>query len=184
MTLLDEHRHRFTRAQFAALAAAGIDDWRCELIAGELVDVSPMSSRHAEVTRRLFSVLNRQLMEPAFVVGCQQPIGLGDWSEPEPDVWVARGRPGGYMDRHPEAADVLLVVEVGWSSIRFDRDIKLPMYAGAGVPEVWLFDVDAASVEVFRHPWATGYRSIETLGIEDVMTLPDGATFRIATILT
>jgi Uma2 family endonuclease len=185
MTLLDEHRHRFTRAHIATLVAAGsFDNWRCELIAGELIDVSPMSSRHAEVTRRIYLLLARGLDPDQFHVGGQQPVGLDDWSEPEPDVWVARARPGGYMDRHPEVPDMVLVVEVGWSSIRFDRTIKLPLYASSGVPEVWLFDVDAASVEVFRQPTAAGYTTRELLAIGDSLTLPGGGTAAIAGVMT
>jgi Uma2 family endonuclease len=185
MTLLDEHRHRFTRAHIASLVEAGsFNNWRCELIAGELIDVSPMSSRQAEVTRRIHSLLNRRLSDDRFLVGCQQPVGLDDWSEPEPDVWVAHARPGGYMDRHPEVPDMVLVVEVGWSSIRFDRGIKLPLYASSGVPEVWLFDVDAATVEVFTNPSPSGFLDRMVHALDGRLMLPDESTVNIADLLT
>lgn len=92
------------------------------------------------------------------IIAVQDPLRLGDDSEPQPDLMPLRPRADWYADAHPEASDTLLVVEVADSTLRHDRDRKLPLYARHGVPEVWLIDLHGARLTIHRDPESTGYR--------------------------
>ncbi len=94
------------------------------------------------------------------VVSVQNPLPVGDWSEPQPDVTVLRPRADFYAGGHPQPADVLLVIEVADTTVRFDRMVKAPLYAEQGVDEVWIVDVGAEVVEVYRQPSLEGYRAV------------------------
>lgn len=130
--------HRFTVDEFARMGAAGIftEDDRVELIDGEIRDLPPVGPSHAWIVNRLGEALITRLAGKAYV-SVQNPVRLGPHTEPQPDLTVA-ARAGGYADRHPAAADILLVVEV---AVHFDRTEKAPRYAQAGIPEMWLVDV-------------------------------------------
>jgi Uma2 family endonuclease len=157
-------RRRFTSAEYHAMAEAGIlaEDERVELIAGEIVRMAPIGSRHAGGVKRLNRRLTRGLGERA-LISVQDPIAIGDDSEPEPDVAVLRPRDDDYAQSHPRPADVLLIIEVADSSVAYDRDVKLPLYAQAGIIEAWLACLDERRVEIHRDPAATGYRNVRIL---------------------
>jgi len=101
----------------------------------------------------LTRVVSRRFADRA-VVRVQNPIRLDEYSEPEPDVALLRLPPERYADAHPAPEDVLLVVEVADTSLGRDRSRKLPLYAGAGIAEVWIVNVDARGIEVYRKPRA------------------------------
>jgi Uma2 family endonuclease len=86
------------------------------------------------------------------VVSVQNPIALDDFSEPEPDVALLAPRRDMYEASHPGPADVYLIVEVADSSLRFDRERKIPLYAKAGIPEVWLVDLVEKNLMRYRKP--------------------------------
>lgn len=88
----------------------------------------------------------------------QLPLHLSDGSEPGPDIAIVRGRNYDYIDRHPSAADCLLVIEVAQTSQDYDREVKAPLYAAYGVAEYWLVDTVANTVTVFRDPVDGRYR--------------------------
>jgi Uma2 family endonuclease len=148
----------FTVADYHRMADMGLlrPDARVELLAGQVVDMSPIGSRHAGCVNRLTRMLIRAVGDDA-TVAIQNPAVLDDFSEPQPDVAVLRHRPDGYAARHPGPADVLLLIEVMVTSRDFDRDVKVPLYARAGIPEVWLVDLEAAAVEIYREPGEDGY---------------------------
>ena len=99
------------------------------------------------------------------IVHVQNPIELPDIdSEPQPDVALLRTRADFYTTAHPRAADVLLVTEVADSSARPDRRVKIPLYARAGIREVWLVDVVSRRVELYREPSADGYLAVRAAG--------------------
>ena len=151
-------RHRFTVDDFARLGEAGIfaEDDRVELIDGEVRDMTPIGPPHAWIVNRLFRRLVLQLGDRAWV-SAQNPLRLDGHTEPQPDLVVARGGGDDYAERHPEAGDVLLVVEVADSSLRYDRAEKMPRYARAGIPEAWLVDVAGRAVTVYSVPGPGGY---------------------------
>ena len=162
-------RHRLTVADYHRLGEAGIldEDDRVELIRGELIEMTPIGSRHAESLRRLHRALAAVVGDRA-VIAVQDPLGLVD-SEPQPDLMLLSPLPGGYWECHPGPEDVLLVVEVADTTARYDREIKVPLYAEVGVREAWLIDLVAGCVQVHREPSAHGYRSIIVLRAGDTV---------------
>ena len=151
-------RHRFTVDDFALLGEAGVftEDDRVELIDGDVRDMTPIGPPHAWIVSRLNQRLVLRLASRAFV-SVQNPLRLDDHTEPLPDLVVARGGEDDYAERHLEAGDVLLVVEVADSSLRYDRAEKVPRYARAGIPEAWLVDVADRAVGVHTEPGPGGY---------------------------
>lgn len=146
-------RRRFTVEEFERMAEVGIlaDDERVELIGGEIFVMSRIGSPHAACVSRC-SVRFSPLQGTRALVRIQDPIRLGQGDELEPDVALARLREDFYQSGHPTPADLYLVIEVMDSSASHDRNVKLPLYAGAGIPEVWLIDLPGAVVEVHRRP--------------------------------
>ena len=154
----DVHRYRFDVDEFARMGEAGIftEDDRVELIDGEVREMTPIGPPHAGIVNHLTEVMVTRLAGRANVI-VQNPIRLDRHTEPQPDLAVARRRKSFYADRHPEPDDVLLVVEVADSSLRYDRAEKVPRYARAGIPEAWLIDVEAGTVTVYTDPRPEGY---------------------------
>lgn len=155
---------RFTVDEYHRMAEAGIlgEDDRVELLDGRIVEMSPIGSRHAGCVNRLAGLLYRRLGHPV-VVAVQNPVILDSWWEPQPDVAVLRPRPDAYGAAHPRPDDVLLLVEVGDSTVAHDREEKIPAYATAGVAEVWLVDLEADLIEVYRSPTPAGYQHVVTV---------------------
>jgi Uma2 family endonuclease len=164
--------HRFTVEEYHRLAEAGAlgPDARVELIDGVIVDMTPISSRHQECVDRLTEILSERARGLARV-RVQGPIRLGNDQEPQPDITLLRRRPGFYLRAHPGPDDVLLAIEVSDSSAPRDREIKLPRYGQAGVPTLWVVDLDADEVVVADQPFALGYRGIATHRRGAVLTL-------------
>jgi Uma2 family endonuclease len=143
----------FNVTEYYRMAEAGIltADDRVELIEGEIVKMSPIGSLHAACVKRLNKFLQRQFGDAA-VIGVQDPIRLNDFSEPEPDVALLRPRADLYAQGHPTPGDVLLIVEVADTTVLSDRNVKVPLYARAGIPEVWLIDLPQEVVEIYARP--------------------------------
>lgn len=161
-------RRWFTASEFNRMAEAGIltEDDRVELIEGEIVKMSPIGSRHAACVNRLNMLLSRQAGQ-TWIVSVQNPIVAGDYSEPEPDVAVLRMRADYYSQKLPTAADVLMVIEVADTSSDIDRDVKVPLYARAGVPVAILVDLSREVIEVYSEPAHNQYQSVQLFGRGD-----------------
>lgn len=151
-------RRAFNTAEYHRMVEAGIlsEDDRTELIEGEVIRMSPIGSRHAACVDNLGRILNRRVGDAA-VVRVQNPVHLDDFSEPQPDVALLRPRADFYADSHPAPDDVLLVIEVADTSAGYDREVKVPLYARAGIPEVWVVDLTADRVEVYTRPEGGAY---------------------------
>ena len=180
-------RKRFTTAEFEQIAAAGIfgEDERFELLEGEIVAMSPLGPQHSATVTRL-TELFYELGNPSITIRVQDPIRLGDYSVPQPDVAIVNRRGDRYAGGHPEPEDVLLLIEVSESSFAYDRDVKLPLYARAGIAEVWLVALLPQVVEVYRAPNDNGYGEKRTLRRGDTLAplhLP-GAKLAIEPILS
>ena len=150
--------HRWTVAEYHRMADSGLlsTSDRVELIEGEMIDMAPIGSRHAYLVDKLVQVLTRN--SGSCLVRAQNPILLGERSEPQPDVALVRDK--SYMEAHPTASDVLLIIEVADTTLEYDRDVKLSLYARHGIPEVWLLDVNAREITVYREPTGGQYRLI------------------------
>lgn len=161
-------RHRFTVEEYHRLGDAGLfANERVELIDGEIIDMAPIGGPHASTVNRLTRVLVTRLGERA-VVAPQNPVGLTDLSEPQPDIAVLRPRDDFYRT-HATPADVFVLIEVAETSLRFDRGVKAPLYGRAGVPETWVIDVLGRTIEVFTEPGPTGYAARRVAGVNDVL---------------
>lgn len=154
--------HRFSVDDYYRMAETGIlaPDAPVELIAGEVVEMSPSGSRHAACIRRLNQLLAQSLGGRA-QLSIQSPIRLGDDSEPEPDLVLLAPRDDFYAKAHPGPGDILLLIEVSETSLPFDQGVKVPLYARHGIAEVWLVDLGASHLSVYRSPHATGYAQCE-----------------------
>lgn len=154
--------HQFTADEFQRMAATGIlgEDDRVELIEGEVVDMAPVGGEHVSCVTRLTRLLSRMVGDDAWV-SVQNPIRLGEHSEPQPDVALLARLPEGHEP--PSVEDVMLLVEVADTSLVYDLNTKIPLYARAGIPEVWV--VSLSRGEVIRHtgPREGGYERVETL---------------------
>lgn len=155
-------RRRLTVDDFHRMAQAGIltEDDRVELLDGELIMMSPIGSRHAATVKRSNHVFAHR-GRGRVIVGVQDPIRIGEQSEPQPDLVLLRPRADYYADAHPEARDVLLVIEVADASVEIDREVKGPLYARAGIAEMWLANLVEDCLEVFRSPSHEGYMEVQ-----------------------
>jgi len=161
--------HRWTREEYERLAEDGFfgSEGRVELIEGIVYDMSPQKSLRAAGVRLIERALSR-IFGTGWDVRGQMPLALGDDSEPEPDVAVVAGSPRDYRNEHPKTA--ALVVEVADASLAHDRKRKVPLYARAGIPEVWLLVLAREEIEVYSDPSLTGYRSRRVLGRGDTVS--------------
>lgn len=139
--LQEPKRHWLSRNDYYRMAEVGIlaPDARVELINGEIIDMAPIGKTHCGVVDYLNMALVGAVKGRA-IVRVQGAITLDGFSEPQPDLAVLRPRDDFYCDgeTHPSGDDVFLVIEVSVSSERYDREIKLPLYAEHGVPAVLL----------------------------------------------
>ncbi len=157
-----------TADEYERMGEAGIfpRDARLELIGGEIFEMSPIGSPHAACVKFLGGLLNR-IFGGTLIVSIQDPIRLDDFSEPQPDVALLRWRDDFYRGAHPTPADVLLVVEVADTTVVTDRTVKVPLYARAGVVEVWLVNIPDGQVEVYSDPSGDSYLRADTFGRDD-----------------
>jgi Uma2 family endonuclease len=168
---ISPHR-RITIDEYYDMARTGLiaPDARVELIEGEVVHVAPIGDRHGDAVEKLDELLHRAVTGRARV-RCQMPVRLGRYSQPEPDLVVVRQRVGPNDRGHPSAADVFLIVEVSDSTLRYDLDVKVPLYARHGVPEVWVIDLKHHTLHLHRSPVQGSY--------QDIASVPDGAPIAI-----
>lgn len=154
--------HRFTVDEYYRMAQAGIftEDDRVELIEGQIVEMAPIGGPHASTVDIITNMFAPRVQGRA-IVRVQNPLHLEDYSEPQPDLMLLRPRRDYYRQAHPGPADVLLLIEVADSSVEYDRDVKIPLYARAGIPEVWLTDLTQDAIDVYRSPTPTGYQQVQ-----------------------
>jgi len=150
--------------EYYKMADSGLiaPDSRVELLDGEIVEMAPIGSPHAACVSWLDAALGRLLAGRA-IVRVQNPIRLSRFSEPEPDLALVRPTEDFYRHAHPGPGDVFLLVEVADSTAKFDRKRKVPMYLAAGIPEVWLVDLNLKLVEVCVGNAVVTYRPGDTL---------------------
>jgi len=176
-------RYRFTVDEYERMGATGVfgHDDRLELIDGEIVTMAPIGSRHAACVDRLNRILAAAVGERA-VVRVQNPIRLGLRSEPQPDLALLRPRDDFYAAAHPGPADVLLVVEVADTTLGYDLGPKAVLYAGAGIPALWVVDLAGRGVHVLADPGKGGYRTraLVTAGSSLVLGGVPGVTVDVA----
>ncbi|MEO6078623.1 MAG: Uma2 family endonuclease [Steroidobacteraceae bacterium] len=145
-------RHRITVDEYHRMAEVGLlaPEARVELIEGEIIDMAPIGPPHSSVVNQLNRLLVRAVGDQA-IVQSQGAVRLNIRTEPEPDLALFKPREDFYRHRHASGVDTLLVIEVSESSLRYDREIKVPLYARHDVPEVWVVDlVDLSGLGISR----------------------------------
>lgn len=165
-------RRRFTLDEYHRMGEAGIlgEDDRVELIEGEIVEMTPIGSRHAGTVARIHHFFSTRLGDRAVVWG-QNPLLLRTHvSEPQPDVMLLAPRADFYTSALPEPHDVRLLIEVADSSLIYDRRTKIPLYARAGVVEVWLVNLEVGRVEICRDATPRGYQAVRSPGPDEVFS--------------
>ena len=152
-------RYRISVEEYEQMITAGVfaENARIELIDGEIVEMSPIGPAHMSRLNRTARQIN-QLVGEEVIVSIQNPISLPPYGEPQPDIALLRL---GYdEERVPGVADIILVMEIADSTLDQDRKVKLPMYAAAGIPEAWLFDVQSRVIERHSNPIDGSYRQV------------------------
>ena len=172
MVAVFPQKHLTDLAEWHRMGEAGIfpPESRMELIEGEILHMAPIGFNHAGHVDRLNRIFAR-LWDKGVGVRVQGPLQLGDLSEPEPDLVLAKPDANDYTTRHPNAADVLLLVEVSDSTLRFDRNQKLRLYATHNIPEYWIVNLIDNCLEVYRQPLDGDYQEQTTLSKTDSLNL-------------
>lgn len=152
---------KFTVEQYHQMAEKGIlhCQERVELITGEIITMSPIGFRHAATINRLVNALLPLQMAKKVIISVQNLISLGDHSEPQPDLALLKPVENFYSDRLPGAEDILLLIEVADSSLTYDREIKIPLYAQHQINEVWLINLSQNQLECYRNPLNNRYQT-------------------------
>jgi Uma2 family endonuclease len=160
----------FTVDEYYKMAEVGILEPgdRVELIHGEILKMSPIKSFHSSIVDALNEILVLLLHGKA-IVKSQNPLHIDDYSEPEPDLTIAHFYTHKYRHQHPRPEDVHFLIEVADTTLQKDRKIKLPLYAEAGIAEVWIVNLKNHAVEVYTNPIAGSYQELNTLKIGDVL---------------
>ena len=168
--------------EFQGMAEAGYfsPDERLELIRGEIVEMTPIGDPHAFAVMMVVDAL--AALRPKAILSPQNPLRLpGQTAVPQPDVALLKRRRD-YKARPPRYEDVLLIVEVADSSLAYDRDTKMPLYAEAGIPEAWLVDLGADVILVHRRPLSGRYRDVRPYRRGEVIEI-EGEVFSVDEIL-
>jgi len=145
---------RFSLDEYHRLAKLGFfhEDDRIELIRGEIIQRAAKGTLHTTCCSNLLEEL-AILVAGKAKVRCQDPITLPSSSEPEPDFVIVRLRADNYLSAHPTASDVLLVIEIADSTLKYDQETKLSLYAEAGIPDYWIFNLVKNYLENYSEPY-------------------------------
>jgi Uma2 family endonuclease len=169
-------RRLFTIEEYDRFIEVGVltEDDPVELINGEVIKMSPISSPHVGCVNRLNRLFS-QRAGAEVILHIQNPIHIDKYSEPEPDVVLLKYRADYYADSLPRPSDALLLIEVADTSLSYDPQVKVPLYAKAGVGEVWVVDVENRLVYVYRNPIKGKY--------QETIVIKPGDTIALATFL-
>jgi Uma2 family endonuclease len=161
-----------TTQQYHLMYEAGVfsDDDRLELINGEIKTMSPIGKKHVACIIRLVKLFEKKLGD-RFMVSPQNSIRLNNHAEPQPDIAILKWRDDFYTEALPTSDDILLIIEVADSTIAYDREVKAPLYAANGIPEMWLFDVNKKAIEGYSQPSANGYKLIRRYDEGDTLSM-------------
>jgi Uma2 family endonuclease len=177
---------RFTAVEYYQMIDAGVftEDERLELIDGEIVEMSPIGDPHSACVRRLIKLLSQLCSERA-IVDAQDPIIAGPAYVPQPDLTLLHPRADFYSSGTPTPAECFLVIEVGDTTVEFDRQIKMPRYARGGVVELWLIDLQREVVVVYRDPVGDAYQHVQVFhrGEGIALDVAAGALVSVQSIL-
>lgn len=180
---VDVKPHVVTLDEYERMCEAGVfePEARIELIRGEIVDMPPTGPGHLSSVARLHHFFSKQLQERALVWPQGNAIRLPQSnSRPQPDITILSWRDDFYKGKHPTVEDVLLLIEVSESSLKYDRGSKRALYAEAGIAEYWVVNLSGGVVEVYTEPGEGDYKSVRTVQRGETLPLPGGIEGSIA----
>jgi len=163
-------RFKFSTEAYHKMGDYGLlpENVRIELLDGEIVEMSPINSPHSGTVNRLQKILEKMLGK-THVISNQNPLHISAFSEPEPDIAVLKWRDDFYFDKHPIPEEVFLLIEVADSSFSKDQEIKMPLYAQAGIQELWIINLQAKNIEVYCMPEGKKYTQVKVFQPGDSM---------------
>ncbi len=172
-------KHRFTVDQYYKMGEVGILglEQRTELIEGEIIEMSPIGAKHSGSINRLNRIFAGLVGNQA-IISIQNSIRINNHSEPQPDIAILYWREDFYVENLPIPSEVFLLIEVADSTLKYDREVKAIIYAKAGIPELWIANLEAQVFEVHRQPSETGYQQVQIYEkgeIINLLMLPDVA---------
>jgi Uma2 family endonuclease len=172
MAIVNPRKHLTDLTEWHKMGDAGIfsPDSRLELIQGEILEMAPIGCNHSGHLKRINKFFTILLGDKA-TTSVQDPLQLGDLSEPEPDFMLLKPDADSYCSHHPTANDVLLLIEVADNSLEYDRNQKLHLYALHNIPEYWLLNLNDNCLEVYRQPHGDLYAEKTTLRTGGSITL-------------
>lgn len=170
-------RYKLTIEDYHKLGEVGIlnENSRVELIEGELIHMAPIGIAHVWAVTRLNHLLVQAVGDRAFVSPAGS-VAMPPISEPQPDFALLRPPARDSKPKAPHPEDVLLIVEVSDTTLRYDRGTKLRLYARSGIREFWIVDVNARTVECYRDPQGDAFRDEFVVGMDgqvSIAALPD-----------
>jgi Uma2 family endonuclease len=163
-------RRMWTADEYHRMAEVSIlhEDDRVELIDGEIIQLEPISSRHAACTSRLNKLLHHRLNDDV-IISAGNPIRFDQYTEVQPDIAVLHFQSDWYASAHPMPSDVLLIMEVADTSLNYDQHVKLPRYAEAGIAEVWTVNVGRSMLTRYTEPRQSFYATQQHAGRGDAI---------------
>lgn len=161
---------RFSVDDYYKMTELGLlpEDVNTEIIEGELIKIMPIGSLHSGIVDDLSNFFVYKLYGKA-TVRVQNPVRLDKKNEPQPDIAILKPREDAYKSGHPQSGDVLLIVEVSETTLIYDRETKIPLYATAEIPEVWLINLKRKIVEIFTRPEKGNYRDIAVIQTGEIV---------------
>jgi Uma2 family endonuclease len=178
-------RKRFTTTDFQQMLESGIlqEGEPYELLNGEVIrktdypayplnqaTIVGIGKRHAASTKRINAVLTDRLRGQV-IVGIQDPVHLNEYSEPQPDISILKLNPDFYLSAHPQVDEIYLLIEVSDTTLELDRTVKLPLYAIAGIIEVWIVNLQDSQIEVYRQPIGDTYSTTQIFTSGQTLTI-------------
>jgi len=149
-----------TSEEFHRMGEIGVllPDERVELINGEILNMSPICSKHGGMVVNLTNLLVSAFLNE-YLVSIQNPVRINEWNELQPDIVIWQIREDKYFNDLPTPEEILVVIEVSDTTYAFDHDTKLPIYASVGIPVYWIINLPANRIEVFTDPKKGQYAS-------------------------
>ena len=168
----EPHARLFNIDEYFKMAETGVlkENETVELINGEILEMSPIGFSHSGHVNRLTKLLTLLVADKA-IVSVQNPLQLGNISEPEPDLMLLKPEDSFYSTRHPQASDVLLLIEVSDTTLAFDRSKKMTLYAQHQISEYWILNLTDKTLEVYRQPENSKYTQKQILMGNDKIQL-------------
>lgn len=153
------HTHEFSVTDWQRMGEMNLfaPESRVELIEGQIFDMPPIGTEHSGCIDWLNQNWFMQLQGKA-LIRVQNPLRLGDFSEPQPDIMLLKPRADFYRKAHPQAEDVLLLIEVADSSVDYDKTIKIPLYARYGICETWIINIPEQLIHIYQQPENNSYK--------------------------